>query len=172
MTNNPNFPNPKPTLPELNAAIDELEQTYRNGLTGNRIMKRQQVQNLKNLIRLMGLLKAYVQNESGDDLEKALSSGMALKKAGIRISQIERVTNLRAKMMRTRGEVKLMWNPVPHRKIYLVYAVPEKEDIMDRSKWTMLGCSVFPRYLARGLESAKGHAFFIVPVGLCCWRSK
>lgn len=81
MTNNPNFPDPKPTLVQLQAGLDGFADALQKCKTGDRVeiaIKRQKKQQLIDLLHLLG---DYVIFQSNGDSAVAASSGFRVAKS-------------------------------------------------------------------------------------------
>jgi hypothetical protein len=75
MTGNPSYTTPSPTLPIVTTAVDLLNSSVQEAMTGDRIKISARRDARRGLIGLMRPLAAYVQGHCNDDVTTLLSSG-------------------------------------------------------------------------------------------------
>jgi len=167
MTGNANFTTPNPPLTDITTALDALETTYQEGLSGDHAAKNLQYEQLTDATELMMQLKLYVQTTSGDDVDVALSSGMSLRRPNQSHNDLNAPQNVRATTaVSTPGRVDLLWNGVPHRRSYQVYATTNLADVLNPANWTQLATVSVPRFTATDLTSGSKYAFIVVATGV------
>ena len=81
LTNNVNFPDPKPTLVQLQAALDAFDDALQKCKTGDRVEIAIKKQKKQQLIDLLHLLGDYVLFQSNGDKAVAISSGYRVAKS-------------------------------------------------------------------------------------------
>ncbi len=165
MTGNANFTTPNPSLASITTAIDDLEDAYTDWLNGNK-RAHDQLRSLRRTVaQLMNQLKSYVQTTSGQNIEVALSSGMALKRTPQPHNSIDPVQNVRAFPLSANGQVRVRWNATRHAKGYLMYKTPNLADPMDQSHWSLIGSVTRRNNIVSDLTSATRIAFIVLAVG-------
>lgn len=116
MTDNPNFPNPKPVAAVFNTAV-ETYASYLNQAETMRLMLKQLVTD-KDRARveaeqLLNLRAAYVETTSGGDASKILSAGFEVRNAPTPTGVLPPPLGLHVELNGTAGDMKLTWNKVP-----------------------------------------------------------
>lgn len=108
--NNADFPNPIPSIADITASTNLLEATYllaaHRGHNFVTKMNRQE----KNHYALMMLFVGYVQDESGGDEIKIISTALDVKKRGGKSKMLAAVTNVRQLKWGREGEVRVRWD--------------------------------------------------------------
>ena len=84
MTGNVNFSNPNPALGTVTNAVNDLETKHEAAADGGKTLKNIMRAANKVLNDLMSQLESYVENASGGDELKIVSSGMTVKTKGVR----------------------------------------------------------------------------------------
>ncbi len=121
MTGNANYPAPAPSLIDLNTAVDALETAYNEsrGRDKTKIV----IMNLrrKELAYLVSQEAAYVQQASGGDAEKILSSGFEIRKEPEPKSDTAgEVINLRLSDGTVSGKVRVDFDRARDAVLYVV----------------------------------------------------
>jgi hypothetical protein len=135
LTGNAYFPTPEPTLPVLQAAADELEQTIDDVNSGNKAKIPHRNAVVAEVEEYIRTLSYYVQLTSNGDAEKIQSAGFELRKEASPPQLPVQVANLRAEALGN-GKIKLRWKAISNADIYVVQASKEvyfKESIMDKT---------------------------------------
>jgi hypothetical protein len=166
MTGNVNFTTPSPALTVVDTAADDTEVAYNESRGRDKdkiaIMRLRR----KALLQLLVQLAGYVQQASGNDEEKILSSGfdvMAPKTPRPDTAGV--VTNLRLFDGSVPGKIKADWNKADDAVIYLIETSPtadfvtsELKGITTRSKKEVgdftSGTRIWIRIVALGRENA------------------
>ncbi|MEO7309510.1 MAG: fibronectin type III domain-containing protein [Chitinophagaceae bacterium] len=156
MTGNPNFPTPKPSIAELTAATDGLENAFQAADAGDRNLKAAMLKREEDLDFKISLLAAYIQNESEGDEEKIRSAGFEVRSAATPPTELEHVSNLRATMSERNGEVSLAWKPLAGARTYVI-----EKSADGNNGWVICGHSTRAHGIVTGLPSLV-HAYFRV----------
>jgi hypothetical protein len=112
MKNNVHFPNPTPSLAEIDAKCESLKVLDINGQSGDRIAIHERntvADELKKLLRTLSLYVALVADGSAKII---LSSGFDIRKDASPTAPLSRPADLIAKRSDYTGMVKLKWAPV------------------------------------------------------------
>ena len=120
MNMNPHFPNPTPSLPELQADCDELSQACVDALDGGRAAcGRKRIATTK-LDRTLSALASYVNSKAQGDIMKLISSGFPLAKQPSPINELQQPNIKVFKHTQWENKVNMMWNSTPGALVYLV----------------------------------------------------
>lgn len=164
LTGNADFPNPTPSLAEVEAATDAVEDAdndvQNNGGRQDYLKRDLRVQTLRDLLTLLG---AYVQVTSGGDPEKILSTGFKLRKAPEPVGPLPAPGALQALANRLVGVIDLRWEQVKGRMFY--EAQINDGDPLVEANWKALINLSNNAYMATGLESGKAYSFRVRAVG-------
>lgn len=107
---NIDFPNPVPSIADIAASADLLESAYLLATNrGHGFVTKMNFQEQKHYA-LMMLFVGYVQDESGGDKIKILSTGLDVKKRGGKSKRLGAVTNLRQLRWEKEKEVRMHWD--------------------------------------------------------------
>jgi hypothetical protein len=162
MTGNATYTTPSPSLASVTTAISRLETSYEaaldKGITKTAIMRTDEL----NLDNLMALLMNYVQDASGGDELKILSSGMDVKSKSTSPQALPMPENLKSAKDSDAGEAKLKWSPVVSAKAYLVQSSPTP-DVLE--SWTFFDACTRADYIAMGLASQTTIWFRVAALG-------
>lgn len=120
LTGNPNFPTPSPSLAEIGTAADELEEAYNNARSGDRIKRQIMKDKEKTLDVLMSKLGAYIQDVSGGDPVKILSSSAGLRGDNTPGGLLSAPVGLLATVGTSEGVIECKWKPMKGARSYLV----------------------------------------------------
>ncbi len=123
MTENPNFPNPNPTLDVLRTATDNMSsaanevEAARKTVQVKMSLLSQQESIFDGVITQMG---TYVDNTSNGDEAIILSAGMDIQKEKSPASLPDKITSVNATSGDSAGEIDLSWDRVNNAKSYVV----------------------------------------------------
>ena len=162
MTDNPNFPNPDPSLAEVNTAVTE----YSSALAGARSKDKVQVE-LKNikraaLITVLKNLAAYVNYTSKGDRSIMASSGFDVSKDAKSAIVMSAPKNFKIVSGENSGQAFLKVSGVKGIKTYAHQYTPDP--LTDASVWQTK--YVTTRYYTfEGLETAKKYWFRVAAIG-------
>ncbi|MBK5286442.1 MAG: hypothetical protein JJE25_13670, partial [Bacteroidia bacterium] len=120
MTGNANFPTPSPTLLFIKGKITALETAFQNAINGGKNLKALVKLAKRDLLLNLSLLMSYVQNTSGGDETKILSSGFGVKAPGAPVGILPAPQNVKAEYNGNSGEAVVRWKAVAKRKGYIV----------------------------------------------------
>jgi len=153
MTGNPDFLTPTPALKKVTDAINALKDAYEAALDGSRKAKALQRARLADLIAIMSLLAAYVQDASGGDEVIILGAGMSVRKTPTPRPLPEVPQNVRILLNEKTGEFSLAWNPSKYADYYVLETstTPDVEE-----SWTFAANSARATTIVlKGLPSLK-----------------
>lgn len=150
LTGNATFTTPTPSLTSITAAINKLETSYETALDGGRTKKAAMRVDEASLDGLLIQLAAYVQDASGGDELKILSSGLETRLTASSVAVLEAPDGIQIIPGLNNGELKLKWNPVKNAKSYLLQI---KEVAETESDWTILDVSTRASFKALNLKS-------------------
>ncbi len=162
MTGNVNFTTPSPALNVVDDKADELETAYQE--SRNRDKDKVAIMRLrrKELLLLIVQLAAYVQQASGGDGEKILSSGFdVVPPKTPRPDTAGAVTNLQLSDGPVSGSVFVTWDKADDAVIYLIQSSPT----LDFSDDEMRGITTRTQKLVSGFTSGTTVWFRVVALG-------
>ena len=160
MTNNPNYPNPVPTLAEVRAAADALSLAYQAASDGGKSLKVSMHEREDELSNSIVLLGSYVQSASSGDKEKILSSGFDVRKERtVSNEEMDVPENVSCKGGRD-GEVKVSWDGVDKAKTYVVEMSSD-----NGATWTSQGTPTKSKETVKGLTSGTIYWFRVAAIG-------
>jgi hypothetical protein len=157
MTGNANFPTPNPPLADLTAEALALETAY-NDAEESRAAAREAtaLQNAAedNFDREFTLLGSYVEDTSGGDEAKILSSGIPVRAATVPIGELPAPGNLFATDGDLDEEIDLGWDRVRGSRSYLIQrsedlAAWSGDKVSTKSTFTYPGCTPGKKYWFR-----------------------
>lgn len=164
LTGNADFATPTPTLAEVEAATDAVEEAdndvQNNGGRQDYLKRDLRVQTLRDLLTLLG---AYVQVTSGGDPEKILSTGFKLRKAPEPVGPLVAPGALQALANRLVGVIDLRWDQVKGRMFYEAQICDG--DPLVEANWKALINLSNNAYMVTDLESGKAYSFRVRAVG-------
>lgn len=123
MTGNAAFPTPSPTLSDVSDAADALEIAYND--SRNRDKNKVAIMKLrrKEMLFLISQLAAYVQQASGADEEKILSSGFDVRSSNHNHPVVAgEVHNVRVTDGSNSGLIKVSWDKAANAVVYVILA--------------------------------------------------
>lgn len=164
MTGNAAFATPNPTLAALTAARDALqakitdakakENAWRAAVAARDVQE-------DATVALFTQLSSYVQNASGGDEVKILSSGFQVRAAPSAPKPVTAPGNLRATNGDLEGEIDLMWDPVKGAGSYIV----DCREQTDGATWQNVKTVKQSRVTLTGLTPGKLYAFRVRAIG-------
>jgi hypothetical protein len=164
MTGNASYPTPNPALATLIAARDSL-QAHINDVKAKEnawhaaIVGRDS--QADNAIAAFTLLSAYIQNASGGDEAKILSSGYQVRAAAGAPQPVGAPGNVRATNGDNTGEIDLMWDPEKNAGSYAV----DCREHTDPPNWQPAKTVKQSRVTIPGLTPGKEYAFRVRAIG-------
>lgn len=161
MTGNTNFATPVPALSGITAAIAKLEGSYEAAIDGGKSKKAAMRIDEDALVNLVKQLAAYVQDISGGDEVKILSSGFELSGGRSPALVPDAPGDVRI-TAEGDGKITVRWNPVKFAKAYLLQ-VSDTPDVED--SWTIIDGSTRTRYLAEQFQSLSIKWFRVAALG-------
>ncbi|MGB6037345.1 MAG: fibronectin type III domain-containing protein, partial [Cryomorphaceae bacterium] len=136
MSSNAHFPNPAPTLAEITAKREELEELDIKSSDGDRIAiynRNTVADELKNMLRKLSLYVSFVADGDGNII---LSSGFDIRKEPSPIATISRPAALKAQRSDHIGRVKLKWAPVKN-AAYCRIEMTTTDPADEKAKWVI-----------------------------------
>jgi hypothetical protein len=162
MTNNPNFPNPTPSLATLKLHNENYYEALLKSQKGSMYDTSVKKENRKILETSLNELAEYVQLTCRGDEIMILSSGFNVNRKPALVGQLQKVQNLTVNPGNNYGSVLLSCNVVPHTKIYVFeYCLAP---VNTESRWVQVMSSKRKVYI-EGLERGKEYAFRATAVG-------
>jgi hypothetical protein len=164
LTNNPNFPDPHPSLAEVTAAVDEVETAFGQVQSAkSEVTTRVAAQEIatKKLDSLLSRLGSYVESVAGSDNALIASAGMEIKGARSVATIPTAPQGLSAAPGEHDGEIILSWKTLPNAYSYI------SEFSLDpaTNSWTQLGVATAASKAIGNLTSGKRHWFRVKAVG-------
>jgi hypothetical protein len=162
MTGNQNFPNPAPTIDEINTAnnnyITSLNKVV-NGSKEDTVIKN----NLRRALELLlKLLTDYVQTTSGGDEAIILSSGFDVSKKHALVGPLAKATGLTINLGNNKGSVMVECQVVSQANFYEFEYTEVPSNL--NSIW-LKKTSTKHKLLIDGLTSGKQYAFRVAGAG-------
>jgi hypothetical protein len=130
MTGNANFPTPAPTLVALQAQIDAAQAALDAAEAAFADLRTKRADRRDQSALLAGVLEdlaAYVQNASGGDEAKILSSGMSVKQPPVPVGPLPQPVNLQAAPNGSETSAHLSWDRIRGADSYLVETAADSE---------------------------------------------
>lgn len=118
MTDNPNFPNPSPSLNELSLAIEAFEkslQTFNGDMKLNTAIKNNLRKKLEDLMQQMA---GYVQQIGRYNEAVVLSAGMDIRRKNEKVGKLSRAEGLSVKPGANKGCVEVSCDRIEHSRFY------------------------------------------------------
>lgn len=163
MSGNPHFPDPEPSMTELQAACAELRIAIQEAEDRGRRAIFRKDQAVETIDRCLTRLAGYVNSVALGDATKLLSSGFELTKRPEPISTLSRPKGLRNMRSSYPGVVDLVWDNVPGT---LVYEVEQRLSSWgNEEEWRRVALTSKPRYKMSGLEPYSNQVFRVRAVG-------
>ena len=118
LTDNPTFPTLKETAAAIKAASDILNGYLANMATGNKQLTAEKNVARINLENLLGATALKVQDISGGDEVKILSSGFEINRKRTPVGVLDQVMNVQVKLGKTSGSLDISWDVVSNAYSY------------------------------------------------------
>lgn len=162
ITDNPNFPDPKPSLAVMQSTISEFRQAAAVALSGTNVDKALKNVKKEELINKLHSLAYYVLFIADGDEVVAQSSGFTIAKQASTLPDITVPTNPQLRDGANTGELVLSFNRVIGAKSYMYqYTL---DPIANDSSWKTETGTVSKAKFAK-LESGKRYWCRVVAVG-------
>ncbi|WP_266364895.1 fibronectin type III domain-containing protein [Tellurirhabdus rosea] len=162
LTNNSNFPNPTPTLADLQTAVTDYQQALVKAAGGARQDTLEKNLKRESLIRMLDKLAAYVQFMGKDNVTALQSSGFDLSKPRRPVGPLPKPENFKVEPGPSEGTMLVSVDAVRNAKSYLIEYTSTPET--PTSIWTPLVSSKSANLLT-GLESGKQYVFRVAAIG-------
>lgn len=165
LTNNASFPNPHPSLADVNAALDRLATAYALvQSTKSEAATRVVTQNNEetNLDQVLTQLGSYVESIAGRDDSLITSAGMDTKGSRSAPTAPTPPQSVSASAGQHDGEINLVWKPVPNARSYIVES---SLDPTAATSWTQVGIATSASKTIRDLTTGKRYWFRVAAVG-------
>jgi hypothetical protein len=162
MTGNTNFTKPKPTLPEINAALGKLAESYDAAIDGGKTKKLQMHTDEEKVDALMAQLAVYVQDASEGDALIISSSGFEVSKNPSPVGPLPGAANMRANPGTEEGTIKLQFGKVKGSKSY---NIQRTLDPNTPSTWTTILSSTSTRVTLTSQDSGKKTWYRAIAIG-------
>lgn len=128
MTGNANYTTPSPTLVVVGDAVDALETAYNQSRNRDKAKMVTMRSRRKEMLYLVVQLASYVQDASGGNEEKILSSGYSVVGAKTPHPVIAgAVTNVRLSDGAVSGSIRVDWDKATNTVLYVVFASTQPE---------------------------------------------
>jgi hypothetical protein len=135
MTANTNvFPNPAPSLVEMQASHNALHQAAVRAYAGGILLTAAKTKATNTYNRLIAQLAAYVQNISAGSEEIILKAGMEVRQKARSRPSASQVNKLRAYPSRKQGTILISWTSLGRGYVYQLEMCTEEPDGM--TPWT------------------------------------
>lgn len=163
-TGHPDLKLPTDFLTDLGAACTALEQANiavrDNGGRQDHVVRDARVLDVVNLVRELG---GYVQAQCDGDKEKITGTGFGVRKRPSPVGVLQAPANLRAGRGKLPGEVRLIWDGVYARLLYVLQYTDGDPSVPGN--WKELARTSKNRYTATGLASDKPYYFRVQAIG-------
>ncbi len=163
MTGNANYPTPNPTLAAITASRDTLqakindvkakENLWRAAIAARDVQE-------DSTIMLFTQLASYVQNASGGDEVKILSSGYSVRSTASS-TPLTAPQDLRASVGDNEGDIDLIWDRVRNASSYQV----ECKEYTDTATWQPVKTVTKSRLTVENLIPGKLYVFRVRAIG-------
>jgi hypothetical protein len=162
MEGNPHFPDPLPSLADLRAACEELQDSLvETTHGGNRLQYLRKQQRLERVCTLLKGLAAYVGVMARGSSSAVVSAGFELRRPSTRITELKAPNDLRATTGTHWGTIDLRWDPVRGARFYRVFITDEP----SKDQWQVLALTSSSRYKAVDLPHLQYRWFKVEAVG-------
>ena len=164
MTGNPSYTTPSPSLASITTKTDALKLAFQNAINGGKNLKALVKIARKDLLFNLALLMAYVQNASGGDEDKILSSGFGVKSGSSPTGILPPPQNVRAEYNGNSGEGIVRWDAVSKRRSYIVQ---QSDDPIGPDTWENVpeGETGKRLLLVTGLSPGRIYWFRVITFG-------
>ena len=165
MNNNTLFPTPHPALPDVTAALNDLEnafaqvQSARADVT-TRVAAQDNAE--AKVDQLLTQLAGYVESVAGRDETIITSAGMETKSARSSPTLPTTPQGASAAAGEHDGEIILSWSPVPNARSYIVES---SLDPASAASWTHIGIATSASKVVSNLKSGTRYWFRVAAIG-------
>ncbi len=160
LSGNPHFPNPVPTLVELDAACIELQAANIAAMDRGRLACSRKEQAVAEMDLILSRLAGYVNGAAMGDSTKLISSGFDLIKRAEPRTHMDAPAILKTKRTFRPGEIELRWAGVAGALVYEVETV-----VSEERGWERLLMTSKPRATITDLEPNTWHAYRVRAIG-------
>ncbi|MCB0809517.1 MAG: hypothetical protein KDB96_09590, partial [Flavobacteriales bacterium] len=129
MTGNPYFPDPVPSLQELQVATDDLEQACVDALDRGRMACARKRSAVARFDKLLSALTSYVNGVSMGNEEMLYSSGLPIAKRPAPLTDLKVPNGLSFKRTQFPDQWEVRWNRVPGAVVYELEFTYRPEDV-------------------------------------------
>ena len=147
MTNNPQYPQPSPTLAVLTASVDAFDKAVQEAMDGGKISIAKRNAARLELVILTKQLAAYVPGHCGEDLSALLGSGFDAVRAPSSVGTLPAPTNPRLSLTDKSGELLFRFDRGKNTLNHSVQTAPTAT-----GPWTDEALSTTTRVLIGGLS--------------------
>lgn len=166
MKNNPLFPSPTPSMPDFEAAIDELNASVRETYDGaSKYAFQRKKGNLEKLAAMIRSLAAYVSIVAQGDASIVLAAGFEQRKPSRAIHALPKPRNPKAKTGTMPRTITIRWEPVRGVRMYKVHVrkgygvIDGPSQIILTSKSSCLITDLDPlEYYTMSVQAVGAHA--------------
>jgi len=165
MTNNANFSNPHPPLPEVTAALTGLDQNYALLQAAKADVKAKattQDDAEGKVDQILGQLAAYVESIAGNDEKIITSAGLTTKASRSAPTFLSPPQSLSATAGDHEGVIELSWKKVPNARSYTIQTSP---DPPTPESWTHASIATASAQTIDKLASGKRFWFRVAAIG-------
>jgi len=165
MTNNANFSNPHPPLPEVTAALASLDQNYALLQAAKADVKAKastQDDAEAKVDQILAQLAAYVESIAGNDEKIITSAGLTSKASRSAPTLLSPPQSLSATAGEHEGVIDLSWKKVPNAKSYTIQMSP---DPPTPESWTHAAIATASTRTIENLTSGKRFWFRVAAIG-------
>ena len=156
------FPNPIPSLAEVQAAHDALHQAAVRACAGGKLLTAAKTEATNTYDRLIAQLAAYVQSISAGSEEIILKAGMEVRQKPSTRPSASQVNKLRAYPSRKQGTILISWTSLGRGYVFQLEMCTEEPDGM--TPWTQR-ISHGSEYEMSGLERGRVYYFRVAGIG-------
>lgn len=159
---NPYFPNPKPTIEEVQTAHDDFVTALDKAEKGTKVDTLNKNNARWALEDYMNKLGTFVQLNCEDDEARVLSTGFEVSKKPAPIGQLPKPTNLAVSVGANRGSIEVSINSIKGARAYQ-YEYTRLPVTADSVWIDVINTKSF--VLIDGLESGKEYTFRVAGIG-------
>jgi hypothetical protein len=162
MNGNPHFPNPEPSMPELLAGCQELQEANLAALDRGRMACARKASAVARMDQYLSRLAGYANSAALGDVEKLMSSGFELVKEGKPRSEVT-MPYMHARRVFMPGSLEIGWTSI---RGALVYELERTTDpFAEEPRWERVLITSRPWHEMKGLEPNTWHAFRVKAIG-------
>jgi len=158
-------PLPVPTLLEVTAAIDKLQEAEESyAFNKGKVEKEKRDVAFMEAKEIFFLMGGYVQRASGGDKEIILDAGLDVDKNPAAAGVPEAPPNVRAEATKVLGQIIVRFGASKGRRVYKLFKTegdPSKEE-----GWELIAQTGKVRYVVDGLERFKTYSFRVIAEGV------